>query len=304
MSLQSPAYHIFCDEFGDQALKQSASEWFIVSAVVVSAKRETELPRWVARINRRRRHWRGEPLHFTALDERTKLWATRFMGKLPVRCFVLISHKTNMIGYRNVRTERAGDLREYGDDGTSFVSKPRRKTRFPNFVLKVLLERATAWCKARSMRDYNEARPVAITIAQRGGFYLDRFKAYLEIDRRNAAGRTGTLPGYLAWRVVDLDLMKTAPADHVAGLQLADLVTGAFSRSVDEQRFGSCDRRYAYNLRKRMGLKYQSAAAFGVTGLPWELWKANLSTEQEQLFRMFGYGNGKLVRPGPILPDG
>ena len=235
-----PAYHIFCDEFGDQALKKTASEWFILSAVVVSAQREPSTPTWVERINRRRRHWRGEPLHFADLDERAKLRATRFLGKLPVRCFIVISHKANMIGYRNVRAERAADLREYGDDGTSFVIHPRRKLWYSHIVLKVLLERATGWCHTRGLHDYGEPRPVAITIAQRGGFYLDRFKAYLEKDRRNAASRTGTLPRYLAWSVVDLNLIRTAPADGVAGLQLADVVTGAFSRAVDERRFGSC----------------------------------------------------------------
>ena len=302
--LQSPAYHIFCDEFGDQGLKKTASEWFILSAVVVSAHREPDVTRWVQRINRRRRHWRGEPLHFADLDERMKLRASRFLGKLPVRCFTLISHKANMIGYRNVRAERAGDLREYGDDGTSFVAKPRRGLRYPNFVLKVLLERATAWCHARSVRDHGEPRPVAITIAQRGGFYLDPFKAYLEIDRRNAASRTGTLPGYLSWPVVDLDLVTTAPANNIAGLQLADTVTGAFSRAVDDKRFGACDRRFALNLKPRMARKSNQIAGFGVTGLPWDLWKANLSAEQEKLFRLFDYGDGKLVRPGPILPGG
>jgi len=209
-----------------------------------------------------------------------------------------------MIGYRNVRAERASDLREYGDDGTSFVTKPRRKTRYPNFVLKVLLERATAWCNTRSIREHGEARPVAITIAQRGGFYLDRFKAYLEIDRRNATSRTGTLPGYLSWAVVDIDLVTTAPANNVAGLQLADIVTGAFSRAVDEKRFGACDLRFASNLMLRMARKSDRIAGFGVTGLPWDLWKANLNAEQEKLFRLVGYGDGRLVRPGPILPSG
>ena len=92
-----------------------------------------------------------------------------------------------MIGYRNVRAERAGDPRIYGDDGTSFSALPRRTLRFPNFVLKVLLERATDWCHTRSLQEYREPRPVAIVIAQRGGFYLDPFKTYLEIDRRRYA---------------------------------------------------------------------------------------------------------------------
>jgi hypothetical protein len=301
--LHLPAYHIFCDEYGDQALKRTASEWFIVSAVVVSAQRERDLPTWVARINQRRRNPQGSPLHFADLDERTKLWATRFVGKLRLRCFTLLSHKANMIGYRNVRAERAGDLREYGDDGTSFVAKPRRTLRYPNFVLKVLLERVTAWCHDRSLHEYGGPRPAAITIGQRGGFYLDPFKAYLEIDRRNAASRTGVLPGYLAWPVVDPDLITTAPAANIAGLQLADIVAGAFSRAVDEKQFGVCDRRFVHNLYPRVARKGKERRmdSWGVTGLPWKLWRAKLTPEQEALFRLFDYEDEKLVRPSPIF---
>nr|WP_280140593.1 DUF3800 domain-containing protein [Hyphomicrobium facile] len=296
---------MFSDEFGDQALKAAASEFFIVSAVVVAAHREPDLPHWVNRINQQRRHWRGQPLHFTDLDERAKLRATRFIGKLPLRCFTLISHKGNMINYRNVRAERAADLRVYSDDATSFTIEPRRKLWYSHMVLKALLERATEWCLARSHRDYGEPRPVAITIAQRGGFYLDRFKTYLEKDRRNLAAGTNTLPRNLAWPVVDLDLITTAPASNVAGLQLADIVSGSFSRAVDERRFHSCDTRFVANLGWRIARKGKGRriAGWGVTGLPWNLWEANLSADQEKLFRMFGYDDEKLVRPGPILPE-
>ncbi|PPC87143.1 MAG: hypothetical protein CTY31_05085 [Hyphomicrobium sp.] len=304
--LHPPAYYIFCDEFGDQALRKAASEFFILSAIVVSAANEPKLPSWTARINGQRRNHQGAGLHFTDLDERTKLWATRFIGKMPLRSFVLISHKENMIGYRNVRAERAGDLRIYGDDGTSFSAQPRRTLRFPNFVLKILLERATAWCHRRSLKDYGEPRPVAIVIAQRGGFYLGPFKNYLEVDRRRYASKSGVLPGYLAWPVVETDMVTTAPAKNVAGLQIADIVAGAFSRAVDENRFGRCDRRFVENLRPRIAVKGtpKSAASWGVTGLPWELSEANLSSDQQKLFLSFGYAREKLVRPGLILPEG
>lgn len=304
--LQPPAYHIFCDEYGDQALKKIASDFFIYSAIIVAAHRERSLPRWTERINRQRPHWRNQPLHFTDLDDKTKLWATRFIGKLPLRCFVIMSHKANMIGYRNIRAERAADVRVYGDDGTSFTALPRRKLWYSHIVLKVLLERATEWCLARSMRDYKEARPAAITIAQRGGFYIDKFKAYLEKDRRNAANRTGTLPRYLAWPVVDIDLVRSAPASDVAGLQLADIVSGSFSRAIDEARFGACDTRFACNLEPRLARRgpQRQFADWSVTALPWNLWKAGFSLSQEDALRRFGYDNEKLVRPGPILPEG
>jgi hypothetical protein len=52
--------------------------------VVVDADRvKEELPRWTERINLRRPHWKGQPLHFTDLDERTKLFAGWSVTALP-----------------------------------------------------------------------------------------------------------------------------------------------------------------------------------------------------------------------------
>jgi len=171
-------------------------------------------------------------------------------------------------------------------------------------ILKVLLERATEWCRKRSLLDHKELRPVSITIAERGGFYIDRFKDYLERDKRNATRRTGTLPGYLAWDVVDLRRVSSAPANNVAGLQLADIVSGAFSRAIDSRRFGACDLRYATNLKRRIARKGKAKqiAGWGVTVLPWKLWEAPFSPEQHMVLGAFGYRNEELVRPGPILP--
>lgn len=210
-----------------------------------------------------------------------------------------------MIGYRNARAERAADVRMYGDDGTSFTTQPRRGLWYSHIVLKVLLERATEWCLIRSRRDFGEPRPASITIAQRGGFYIDKFKLYLEErDYRNWKTKTGTLPGYLAWPVVQPDLITSAPADDVAGLQLADIVSGSFSRAIDERRFGRCDTRYARNIAWRLARKgyERRIAEWSVTGLPWKLWEAPLSANQADAFRLFGYEDEKLVRPGPILP--
>jgi hypothetical protein len=298
-----PKYQVYCDEYGDQGLKHSASEWFIVSAVVIASHREPELPKWISRVKRPIKNQQRRSLHFADLDERMKLRSTRFIGKMPLRCFTLLSHKRNMIGHRNVKCERW-----YGgyDDDDIHVRLKRRhqKNSYPNWMLKLLLERATTWCERRSMRDFGKPLPVAITIAQRGGFYLDSFKAYLEIDKRNWINGTGTLPGYLAWRVVDIDLVRTAPAANVAGLQLADVVNGAFSRAVDERRFGKCDLRYASNLAPRLARRYRGDIAnFSVTGVPWDLSRAGLTLRQRELFELSGYDKRKLVRPGPILPS-
>lgn len=274
-SLLTPAYHIFCDEFGDQSLKHTASEWFIISAVVVAAHRVPNLQKWIRRIKRPMKNQQRASLHFRDLDDDMRFRSTRFLGKMPIRCFALLSHKENMRSHRNRRCERA--VGWYDDDDIREIVQDRgRRQSYPNFVLKVLLERATEWCERRSLADHGARYPVQITIASRGGFYLDSFKRYLiDKDRANWLKGRGTLPGYLAWRVVDTNLISEAPAADVAGLQLADVVAGAFSRAIDERRFGMCDRRYVENLLPRVGRRRSQIASFGVTGLPWELSRAH-----------------------------
>jgi hypothetical protein len=299
-----PAYHIFIDEYGDQSLKLTASDWFILSAVIVSTQRVPDIDEWIHQIKRPMKNQQRHGLHFKDLDDRMKFRSTRFLGKMPVRCFALMSHKENMRDHRNLRCERAvgwfddSDIRE-------IVQARGNRHSYPNFTLKVLLERATEWCERRSLFDHKALLPVKITIAQRGGFYLDSFKKYLiEKDYNNWLKKRGTLPGYLAWKVVDMDLIATAPAANNPGLQLADLVAGSFSRAIDEAEFGKCDRTYVANLMPRIARKHGQMAKFGVTGLPWDLSIAQLSAEQRELFKMCGYKEEKLVRPGPILQSG
>lgn len=302
--LIKPAYHIFCDEYGHQSLKPTGSDWFILSAVVVASHRAPDIQEWIRRIKRPMKNQQKHGLHFKELDDRMKMRSTKFLGKLPIRCFAILSHKDNMRNHRNFRCEQA--VGWYDDEDIREIVQDRgRRQSYPNFVLKVLLERATEWCERRSLIDFGVRHPVEITIASRGGFYIDGFKRYLiERDRANWLRGRGTLPRYLAWRVVEPGLINEAPAANVAGLQLADVVAGAFSRAIDEKQFGMCDRRFVENLMPRIGRRRRQIAAFGVTGLPWKLSRAPLSAEQQQLFKMCGYGRKTLVRPGPILPSG
>jgi Protein of unknown function (DUF3800) len=179
-SSDPPAYHVYCDESGDPGIRGGGSDWFAVSACVVSAARNRDIADWISRIKRPMRGQQKPDLHFFLLNSAMKRRASRFLSKLPLRCFVLLSHKQNMIGHRNRRCEERYAWRTYSRDG-EFVAQPRA-TWFHNFTLKVLLERVTAWCEARSIADFNRTRPIDITVARRGGFDIADFRATLAID--------------------------------------------------------------------------------------------------------------------------
>ena len=171
------AYVVFCDESGDPGLKSKASDWFIVSAVVVRISNERRVPEWIRRIKKPMRGQQKAELHFHLLDPAMRYRASRMLGKLPVRCFTIISHKQNMVGYSNPRVERRHAWRDYAPDGTWTV-KPRNSF-FHNWLLKVLLERVTRYIGERSRKDHGTPRFARIVIAKRGGFNLGDFKAYL-----------------------------------------------------------------------------------------------------------------------------
>ena len=64
-----PDFIAYCDESGDPGRKKSASDWFIVSAVLVKAAREPDIARWVQAIKRPMRNKVNPDLHFYKLDQ-------------------------------------------------------------------------------------------------------------------------------------------------------------------------------------------------------------------------------------------
>lgn len=261
----------------------------MVSAVVVDARYERDLPRWIGKIKEPMRGTQRPDLHWYLLSPEMKVRASKFLSRLPVRCFTILSHKANMQGHRNILCEERYAWRLYHDGG-SYTTVPR-KTWFHNFMLKVLLERVTAWCHRRSIRDFGAPRLIDITIGRKGGFSLPDFKTTLEIDRRHFNAGTGTLGRYLAWPVVSLDRIRDEQAAQVAGLQLSDVVCGAFWNAVEEKKFGSGMNEYAFTLRHRMAYDHRSnvPAYYGVTALPWRPFSAPLTEDQKHLLIRYGY---------------
>src|SRR5262249_51677827 len=155
------SYVAYIDESGDDGLTQvkpidpnGASEWFILSAVVVRADVHREAI-WVQKILSDLRLHQRKMLHFQPLDELRQLRVCRDLAKLPIRCFTFMSNKQNMRRYRNVRAER--------------VSYSAGRTWFYWWSTRILLERVTDYCERRSLHEYGEPRLVRIEFSRRGG---------------------------------------------------------------------------------------------------------------------------------------
>jgi hypothetical protein len=300
---EPPAYIAFIDESGDPGLKATASEWFIPSAVLVRAENERLIQGWIAAIKAPMKNQKRADLHFTKLNLGMRQRAATMLADYPIRGFTNISRKGNMVHYRNLRAENRPENRIYRDDGTWFM-KPRNEY-FQNWMTKVLVERVTWYCARRSIREFGKPRVVKLVIASRDGFYIGDFINYLMRDQSNQQSGKATLRFHPDWRVLDWRQIKEAPAANVPGLQLADIVCGAFSHAVDRKRYGQCDPTYAKALFNKMARNAKGQhVAFGVTAWPKPLTKGNrpLHPEQWEIFRFYGFDEETwLGRPGPTF---
>jgi len=106
------SYVAYIDESGDDGVAsvrprdpKGATEWFVLSAVVVRADAQRETV-WVRDILRQIKLDSRRELHFQPLNSWRKAAVCNCVANLPLRCFVAISNKVNMEGHRNPRAEK------------------------------------------------------------------------------------------------------------------------------------------------------------------------------------------------------
>lgn len=276
-------YVAYIDEAGDDGLQKvkpldpnGASEWLILSAVVVRADREPEIPRWVEEIATRIRHRQQNQIHFKSLNDATRTMACRQLANRPVRLFAIASNKKNMKGYRN-----------------PFAEKIPSQCWFYCWLTRLLLERVTHFVKNRSTLDFGEIKKLKIVFAKRGGFSYSQLGAYFEWLKLKSSGNALVLPlGDLEWSVMDRNFMFVAQPINEPGLQLADVVAGAFFKGCDVYDTKSCDPKFAELLRQRIArwpdTNCGQISGYGIKLMPaWR--KARLRQDQQKIFHSFGY---------------
>ena len=277
--MSSPGYIAYIDEAGDDGLRQiktrdqtGSSEWLVLSAVVVRADREKEVIGWVRDIVAAMQQKQLTHLHYAKLSPEKRLLACELLAQLPLRIFVVLSHKRNMQNYRNIRAERAN---------------VNRTARFYAWIARLLLERVTGYCGRRSEADYGEFRPVRFEFSDRGGVKIAEVKDYfrlLEVQTRLDMVHLTT--GNLDWRVVDVEQMLSYPNRMRAGLQLADIAASAFFSGLELTPQGKTDPTPAKALASRVARGVnRKRFSHGVKVMPDNL--RPLPPEQEDLITFY-----------------
>ncbi len=209
-------YVLYIDESGDDGFETvrpidttGGSEWMILSGVLLHEKNQLKPVEWVREFKAGIKNATRPDLHFADLTDPHRLRACSFLATKHMRCFVAISNKRNMRGYRNPRAERHDT-----------------RNPFYNWMLRLLLERTSNFCAERSIRDYGEMRTMRIELASRGGLSLARTKVYLwdKLRRQSQAGTMYLKRGDISWAVINPVEIEIFQARRRAGLQLADVM--------------------------------------------------------------------------------
>ena len=277
-------YIAYIDEAGDPGLNRvrpldenGASEWLVLSAIVMKAKREAEVVDWVDRIRTgigvtQRRH-----LHYRDLSPSRKLAVTTAMADLPLRAFAICSNKKNMRGYHNPR-----------------AAKIPSQQWFYNWCVRLLLERVTAFCDNRALEDYGKREMIKIEFSRRGGHHYSQTRAYHYYLRfQQQGGAIFLQKREPVTKMLSTDLMEDFPHFERAGLQLADAVASSFYQAIDCLGPGGWLPEPAKMLRPVMAKENGAVKDFGVALFPTPAWKAKLTPEQRQRFEYYGYDFGR-----------
>ena len=269
-------YVAYIDEAGDPGIRavspvdpKGASEWFLVSAVVVRAINDPLSVGWVRRVREDLRLNQGPQLHFHKLYPAKRLAVCQRLAELDCRIFVVASHKVNMRGHVNARAAHRGG-----------------QEPFYNWVTRVLLERVTAYCRERSMREVGRPQLIRLDLSRRGGLNYDQLIAYHELLRRQVTPYLSKRQ--IAWDTLHPDLYRPVIAQQSAGVQIADIAASAFYQAVHANG-PHWTTEYAEALAPRMARSLRSVANVGLTLMPLPPTKPMLSADQELIFRHYGY---------------
>ena len=224
--MQSVGYIAYIDEAGDAGLRQirtkvegGASEWLVMSAVLVRAEREQEVTQWTRQMIASLDQHQVKHLHFRQIPELKRASVCRQLAGMDVRLFIFATNKRNMEGYRNLQAERAG------------VNKT---AWFYAWCSKILLESVTDYCGRRSRKEHGMPRTVRLEFSQTGGVKLLDLRNYFQYIKEQASlGISFRKDFPLDWEVLDTSEIFVLPNAAKPGLQLADVAASAFFAGLE-----------------------------------------------------------------------
>jgi hypothetical protein len=240
----------------------------VIAAVLIKANSESNVVPWVQDIIKKLDQHQITHLHFRTLKDDKKETVCNDIAQLKIRIFAVLSHKHNMIGYRNVRAEKA---------------RVNRTAWFYCWMTRLLMEKITAYCGRRSIRDYGEHRVVRCEFSDRGGVRIEDIKDYYKyLSDQSKLGMMHHDRYDLDWRVFSPNELFIYPNRMRAGLQLADCVASAFFAGLEATPEGIIKPAFAKRLVPRICADHKGKRyGYGVRTMP--VWAHNVDPNRAEL---------------------
>lgn len=263
-------YVFYVDEAGDDGLKASApgtvnsnSEWFVLGGIVTKTSNESDFIRTVNFAKDKAGMPFGRDIHFAKLNNHKKAIICRELALGNFRWFAVFSHKENMRKHKNERAE--------------LVSV--KKNILYNWMLRILLERVTKYCKNHSFLCSLPYTPsdVHVILSDRGGLRTSEFGNYFSrLWIQFQSGNTYLKKSLIDFSVFNPTNISSAPNSELYGLQVADVIVSSLYKSLPQPRQPNPTQEYIEYLLPRGALLNSTIFDMGLVALPFE-WESTLT---------------------------
>lgn len=280
-------YIAYIDEAGDVGLRQiqtkdhpnAASEWFVLGCTLVRREQEPIIPEYVAAFRNGLNLPPRTFLHYTGLSDSNQRRLCEMIAKKPFKIFVVCSNKKNIEKYRN---ERA-------------AAKSKEPFWFYQWMARILIERVSHFVFHDSIDKFNEPRKIMLEFASTSSHPFSKIGAYIHLLQTQTNGNTVKLTRNRIFPdVLDFRLVRSNMARNSDGLQISDTVASAFYDAIDNINTGPCNHGNAKLLKPKVASLIDDGgftvfADYGVVLQPTPFWSVQISEDQKDLFRHYGY---------------
>jgi hypothetical protein len=275
------SYVAYIDESGDTGLEKikrpddpkGATEWLVLAAFVVKIEHDSKMVSWTQDIQVDFTSKRTD-LHFNKLLDYKKSLVCAALAKKDCKCFVVMSNKRNIEKYKNPRLDE------------------NNKSWIYWFLARLLLERVTEYCEDQTPQERRGIDRLRIIFSRRGGLIYADFESYLtKLYLQSKIGSLVLNYKNIKWPVIDWEEIRVLDHKERAGLQLADIIAGAFYQAVELNRGAQadCDPSCAKLLKQLIAARSNGwVIGWGLKPIPIPA-AMNLTPAQKVLFEFYGF---------------
>lgn len=252
----SHSFTVFVDESGDEGFvfrdppEKGSSDWFVVTAVLTFATQQDRVIGLADRI-RESIGIKGKGIiHFADLSHEK-------------RVRVLHEMQSENLRYVSVLIDKRA------------ISHPERFTaqrgRLYYYAVRLLLERVSWLCRDTA-RKHSFGPEAKVIFEHRKRLKHEDLVAYIDllknIDDDAYWLARSSQDIRIDWNVVDSDRMETAAKPQYAGLQMADVIASGLKVSLESNRYGNTEHRFAKMMVPKIYSRSGNFTSYGLKFFP------------------------------------